>query len=151
LHCLPLLAQRPGVFEHAVPMRRWRKTWPSVYESILEALVHRGPDGREFLEMLKLHRQYSPQLVQEAMARALALGAISLDGVRLCLKARLPGHWTWRAGPSWWASGSTPWMWGSMTVFWRRSRDGNGTALAVLPAPVASSSFPQELPPGKRP
>jgi Mu transposase, C-terminal domain len=29
LHYLALLQRRPGAFEHAKPMRRWRKQWPA--------------------------------------------------------------------------------------------------------------------------
>ena len=37
LHYLPLLQQRPGAFEHAKPIRRWRKEWPPVYERLRTA------------------------------------------------------------------------------------------------------------------
>ncbi|MEZ4709081.1 MAG: hypothetical protein R3A44_17875 [Caldilineaceae bacterium] len=38
LHYLPLLAERPGAFEHATPMRQWRAQWPPVYEDLLAQL-----------------------------------------------------------------------------------------------------------------
>ena len=38
LHYLPLLEQRPGAFQHAKPLRRWRATWPPVYERLLAKL-----------------------------------------------------------------------------------------------------------------
>ena len=46
LHYLQLLAQRPGAFEHAIPMRRWRAQWPAVYERLLKQLRAIWPDGR---------------------------------------------------------------------------------------------------------
>ena len=35
LHYLGLLEQRPGAFEHALPMRQWRQNWPADYECLL--------------------------------------------------------------------------------------------------------------------
>ena len=89
LHYLPLLAQRPGAFEHAIPMRRWRAQWPAVYEHLLQRLQAAWPDGRglrEFLAILKLHLDYPADQVEQAIQTALALGAVHLDGVALCLR-----------------------------------------------------------------
>jgi hypothetical protein len=91
LHYLELLAQRPGAFEHAIPMRRWRKEWPAVYETLLSELRERWPDGRgvrEFLSILKLHRDYPAQRIKQAVQDALDLGAAHFDGVQLCLRQR---------------------------------------------------------------
>ena len=63
LHYLPLLAQRPGAFEHAKPIRRWRKQWSQGYEQLLAELQESKPEGRgvrEFLEILKMHQKYPP-------------------------------------------------------------------------------------------
>lgn len=89
LHYLDILVQRPGAFEHAVPMRRWRAEWPAEYDQLLAELQERWPDGRgvrEFLQILKLHQDHSSKQVKKAIQNALALGAIHLDGVRLCLR-----------------------------------------------------------------
>lgn len=91
-HYLPLLQQRPGAFEHAKPLRRWRRQWPKCYERLLAALRESKPDGRgvrEFLEILKLHQQYSEKEVEEAIEMALTFGAAHLDGVQLCLRQLL--------------------------------------------------------------
>ena len=45
LHYLPLLEQRPGAFEHALPLRRWRKKWPPSYERLLQELRESRPNG----------------------------------------------------------------------------------------------------------
>lgn len=92
LHYLPLLAQRPGAFEHAKPLRHWRKKWSKSYERLLQELRESKPDGRgvrEFLEILKLHQEYPEKLVKQAIERALDLGAAHLDGVQLCLRQLL--------------------------------------------------------------
>jgi len=89
LHYLGLLEQRPGAFEYAIPMRQWRQRWSADYERLLEALRQSKPDGsgiREFIAVLKLHRTYPEEKVQQAVRQALDLGAAHLDGVQLCLR-----------------------------------------------------------------
>jgi transposase len=89
LHYLPLLEQRPGAFEHAVPLRQWRKAWPAVYEQLLERMQASKPEGRgvrEFLSVLKLHKDYPAKVIEKAVYMALELGAVHQDGVELCLR-----------------------------------------------------------------
>jgi transposase len=88
LHYLPLLRERPGAFEHAKPIRRWRETWPECYTLLLSRLRQRDGDGpglRSFIQVLQLHQHYEAPLIAQAISEALALGAIHLDGIRLCL------------------------------------------------------------------
>jgi len=89
LHYLPLLEQRPGAFEHARPIRRWRKSWPPVYERLLARLRAEWPDGRgvrEFVRILRLHRDHPADLVAQAIGQALEYGCAHADGVQLCLR-----------------------------------------------------------------
>lgn len=89
LHYLTLLEQRPGAFEHAKPLRYWRKHWPKEYDHLLEELRTRSPNGhgvKEFIAVLKLHREHPADQVEQAVQAALELGAASLDGVLLCLR-----------------------------------------------------------------
>jgi len=89
LHYLPLLEQRPGAFDHAQPIRHWRKSWPPVYERLLAHLRAQWPDGRgvqEFIRILKLHRDYPADLVMRAVTQALEYGCAHADGVQLCLR-----------------------------------------------------------------
>lgn len=89
LHYLPLLEQRPGAFQHAKPVRRWRETWPPAYERLLARLQAEQADGqgvREFVRILRLHEQYPASLVEQAVAQALEYGCIHADGVALCLR-----------------------------------------------------------------
>ena len=88
LHYLPLLAQRPGAFQHAKPLRRWRETWPPIYEQVLARLQSEKPDGqgvREFIQILNLHRTHPAEQIEEALRLALTYGCVQLDGVSLCL------------------------------------------------------------------
>jgi hypothetical protein len=89
LHYLPLLEQRPGAFEHAKPIRRWRQSWPPVYERLLAQLRAKWPTGRgvrEFVRILKLHQDYPADQVAEAIEQALQYGCTHADGVELCLR-----------------------------------------------------------------
>ncbi len=91
-HYLPLLQQRPGAFEHAKPLRRWRRQWPKSYERLLAELRENKPNGqgvREFLEILQLHQKYPEKQVEKAVEMALDFGAAHLDGVQLCLRQLL--------------------------------------------------------------
>jgi len=92
LHYLGLLEQRPGAFEHALPIRQWRQSWPADYEGLLKKLRQDKPDGsgiREFIAILKLHHKYPPETVKRAVKQALELGAAHLDGVQLCVRQLL--------------------------------------------------------------
>lgn len=88
LHYLALLEQRPGAFEHAKPIRRWRETWPACYSLLLERLRRRDGDGpglRAFIAVLQLHQHYPAALIAQAIEQALTLGVLHVDGIRLCL------------------------------------------------------------------
>jgi hypothetical protein len=92
LHYLPLLAQRPGAFEHAKPLKEWRAQWPAVYEELLAQLRQQWPDGRgirEFIAILQLHQEHAASLVEQAIRQALAHQSGHLDGVRFCLNQLL--------------------------------------------------------------
>jgi transposase len=88
LHYLPLLEQRPGSFEHAKPLRRWREGWPPAYERLLEQLRAQSKNGhsvREFVRILNLHKEHPAHLVARAIEQALEYGCTHADGVTLCL------------------------------------------------------------------
>ena len=90
LHYLPLLIQRPGAFEHAAPIRHWRKSWPPTYEQLLTQLSERFPRSqaiREFLMILNLNRMQSKELVEHAIQAAMRYGVPSLDAVKLQLRS----------------------------------------------------------------
>ena len=89
LHYLSLLEQRPGAFDYAKPIRRWRDSWPPVYERLLIQLRKKWPDGRgvrEFIRVLKLHRDHPADLVAKAVTQALEYGCAHFDGIQLCLR-----------------------------------------------------------------
>lgn len=88
LHYLTLIRQRPGAIDHAKPLRRWRETWPAVYDELLDHLRRKWPDGRgvrEFVNILYLHRDHSEAALAQAITAALAHHCAHLDGVQLWL------------------------------------------------------------------
>ena len=92
LHYLPLLEYRPGAFEHAKPVRRWREHWPVDYTRLLHILREAQPDGpgvREFIQILRLHLEHPAALIEQAISAALEHGCPHLAGVRLCLRQLL--------------------------------------------------------------
>lgn len=91
-HYLPLLAQRPGAFHYARPIRQWRASWPAVYEQLLAELQQRQPGSRgvrEFIRVLQLHQQYPAGLIEQAVNQALQYHCPHADGVELCLRQLL--------------------------------------------------------------
>lgn len=84
LHYLDLLEKRPGAFDHARPMRQWRKEWPPVYDQLLVTLRKDQYDSqgiRAFISVLKLHKDYPPDMVRRAVQSALETNMPHLDGV----------------------------------------------------------------------
>ena len=109
LHYLPLLEQRPGAFEHAKPIRRWREEWPPAYERLLKQLRAQSENGhavREFVRILNLHKEHPAGLVAQAIEQALEYGCVHADGVTLCLHQLLApeqpiSSLNWNEPPSW--------------------------------------------------
>ena len=92
LHYLSLLESRPGAFEHAKPLRRWRERWPVCYTRLLYILREAQPEGqgvREFVQVLRLHLDHPAALVEQAISLALEHGCPHLAGVRVCLRQLL--------------------------------------------------------------
>lgn len=99
LHYLPLLAQRPGAFEHSSSMRQWRKQWPAVYEQTLHHLRQNATGNslsqqesraiRSFIEILLLHRTYPAALMEQALQEVLRWGTVNREGVLFCLNRLL--------------------------------------------------------------
>lgn len=89
LHYLPLLAQRPGAFEHAKPLRQWRAQWPALYETLLAAMQSNAEREstaiRAFVSILQLHQAHPAQVVEAAITQALQDGIPHLEGVLFCL------------------------------------------------------------------
>jgi len=92
LHYLPLLAERPGAFNHAQPLQQWRNSWPPRYDELLLQLKEGKSEHkaiREFVQILQLHLDYDASVVQKAIEHALADKVPHLSGVLFCLNRLL--------------------------------------------------------------
>ena len=79
----------PAPSKDAKPLRQWRERWPAVYEQLLAHLRAQPSENqglREFVQILGLHREYLPTLVEQAISQSLTYGCAHLNGVRLCLR-----------------------------------------------------------------
>jgi transposase len=88
LHYLDLLQQRPYAFEHAKALRRWRPTWPPVYEHYLAQLRLRLEESeavRRFVQVLKLHEDFPAEEIALAVRQALEVSCFHAEGVRTLL------------------------------------------------------------------
>lgn len=89
LHYLPLLERKPGAFDYAKPIKRWRADWPASYTQMLQRLRETWREGRgiqEFIRILRLHQHYPAPLIEQAIEQALSYGCVHLDGVMSCLR-----------------------------------------------------------------
>lgn len=99
LHYLPLLLERPGAFEHALPLRQWRSQWPPLYEQLLTHLrtttaaqstqQAESQAIRHFIQILLLHREQPAALMEQAIAQALQERIAHVEGIRFCLNRLL--------------------------------------------------------------
>lgn len=89
LHYLALLEHKSKALDQAAPLDEWQ----------LAECVHRlrrlmegrmgNPGRREFIQVLRLMEDFHQHQVEEAVAQALKLGAISFDAVKMLLLSRL--------------------------------------------------------------
>jgi transposase len=89
LHYLALLEHKSKALDQAAPLDGWQ----------LAECVHRlrrlmearmgNPGRREFIQVLRLMEDFHQHQVEQAVAEALRLGAISFDAVKMLLLARL--------------------------------------------------------------
>ena len=87
-HYLPLLKQRPGAFDHAKPLKMWKR--PAALDRYLarlrERLSHRAAT-LEFLRVMELCVDHSVDEVAAAVAQAMTLGSPSASTVSYLLRA----------------------------------------------------------------
>jgi transposase len=89
LHYLALLEHKSRALDQAAPLDDWRLA-DCVHRlrRLMEARM--GNSGRrEFIQVLRLMEDFHQHQVEQAVAEALRLGAISFDAVKMLLLARL--------------------------------------------------------------
>jgi len=93
-HYLELLQQRPQAFDSARPIRQWRKSWPGSLEQLLSKFrtAQGQTDGiKDFISVLLLYREHSPQDVVAAVELGLENGISSSAGIKHLLLHSRPG------------------------------------------------------------
>jgi hypothetical protein len=87
LHYLSLLERRPGAFEHAIPMRQLRATWPVAYEQTLARLqLHEGLGVCEFVRILRLLKEWTADELETALQDALHFNTVNCDVIQIILR-----------------------------------------------------------------
>jgi hypothetical protein len=89
LHYLALIEKKPGALDQAAPLQGWEL--PDQFEHLRRLLERRsGNKGkREFIQVLRLMEVFDQELVAEAVAHAIKLGALSFDAVKQIALAQL--------------------------------------------------------------
>jgi transposase len=89
LHYLALLEHKSRALDQAAPLDDWRLA-DCVHRlrRLMEARMGNG-GRREFIQVLRLMEDFHQHQVEQAVAEALRLGAISFDAVKMLLLARL--------------------------------------------------------------
>lgn len=87
-HYLDLLARKPGAVANARVFRRLALPYQAFRE---RCLAKRPSTPREFVGVLRLHREFPEQVVTDAVAEAVTRGVIRADAVRqICLRQTQP-------------------------------------------------------------
>ncbi len=92
-HYLDLLHKRPGAFATARPIKQWRSHWPENHERLLRRLEQAqgaSKGTKDFIEVLMLYRKHDPEVVREAIDRALLAGVSSAEAVKHLIGSREP-------------------------------------------------------------
>lgn len=87
-HYLPLLAERPGAFDHAKPIQQWKTTWPPVFDRLLrhfQAQMSSIVAIKTFVRILQMVVETDSTHVATAIERAFDDGIVSEAGIRFCL------------------------------------------------------------------
>ena len=84
-HYLDLILMRPMSFDSARPIKEWRKSWPEVFNTLLDRFrrEHGETKGiKEFISVLMLHKDYSCSEIEAAVELALENDISSSEGIR---------------------------------------------------------------------
>ncbi len=111
------IEKRPGAFEHAKPMRRWRKSMAAGLHpfagGIALPLRCEVSGVKEFIAVLKLHKDHPASEVEQAVHDALALGLPARMGlfcafVKYNMRSLTFQHWKLNGSQNLAAFGSQP-------------------------------------------
>ena len=89
---LEVLSRKPGALAGSTPLAQWRAQgrWPASYDQLWEALKQRQgkQEGtRAMIEVLQLGSKHGYLPLQEAVEKALEMGCLDVDAVRLLVES----------------------------------------------------------------
>jgi len=84
-HYLELIRRKPGAFDSALVMRRWRPAWPACLERLLAKFREKQGETsgiKDFIGILMLYRDYPPEDIEAAVELALGNSVSTSDGIK---------------------------------------------------------------------
>ncbi len=84
-HYLELIRRKPGAFDSALVIRRWRKEWPECLEKLLLTFKERQGDTsgiKDFIGVLMLYKDYPPDDIEAVVELALENHVLTGDGIK---------------------------------------------------------------------
>lgn len=84
-HYLELIRRKPGAFDSALVIRRWRKEWPACLERLLARFKERQGDTpgiKDFISVLMLYRDHPPEDIEAVVELALENSVSTSDGIK---------------------------------------------------------------------
>jgi hypothetical protein len=79
-HYLDVLLQKPGAIAFAKPLNH--SNLPFIYEEVRQQWKQKKYDPRDFIRLLLLHREVSPQLIEEAIQQAKEKQMLTYDVIK---------------------------------------------------------------------
>jgi hypothetical protein len=84
-HYLELIQRKPGAFDSALVIRKWRPAWPRCLEDLLCRFKERQGETvgiKDFISVLMLYRDYPPEEIETVVQRALDNSISHSEGIR---------------------------------------------------------------------
>jgi transposase len=84
-HYLELIRRKPGAFDSALVIRRWRKEWPACLEKLLLRFKEKQGETsgiKDFISVLMLYRDYPPEDIEAVVELALENSISTSDGIK---------------------------------------------------------------------
>lgn len=84
-HYLELIRRKPGAFDSALVIRRWRKEWPACLERLLARFKERQGDTpgiKDFISVPMLYRDHPPEDIEAVVELALENSVSTSDGIK---------------------------------------------------------------------
>jgi transposase len=84
-HYLELIRRKPGAFDSALVIRRWREEWPACLEKLLLRFKERQGETsgiKDFISVLMLYRDYPPEDIEAVVELALEHSVSTSDGIK---------------------------------------------------------------------